>query len=152
MMRRKWATFRRLSPAERRTFFQAAALLPLSVVGLKVVGFRRWQGALARLEPAQPPRADTRAVERVRATARMVELAASRGLSNPTCLPRALVLRLLLRRQGLDARVRIGVRKQGDGLDAHAWVEYQGIVVNDGADVGARFAAFDALNASRQPS
>jgi hypothetical protein len=44
-----------------------------------------------------------------------------------SCLRRAAVLTLLLRRSGHDARVVIGVRRASDGaLEAHAWIACDG--------------------------
>jgi hypothetical protein len=43
-----------------------------------------------------------------------------------TCLRQALLLHWLLRRRGLQPELRIGVRKQGEALDAHAWMELDG--------------------------
>jgi hypothetical protein len=44
-----------------------------------------------------------------------------------TCLRRSAVLVALLRREGCDARVVIGVRRSEDGaLEAHAWVRCDG--------------------------
>ena len=37
----------------------------------------------------------------------------------------------LLEARGIDARLRIGARKEASSLVAHAWVEYDGIVLND---------------------
>ncbi len=45
-----------------------------------------------------------------------------------TCLRRATVLAALLRREGLDAEVVIGVRRSPAGaLEAHAWVSCDGV-------------------------
>jgi hypothetical protein len=150
LIRRKWATFRGLSPSERRLFFHAAALLPLTVLGLKLFGFRRWHSVLQALEPVGSPSLDEAPGDRIRPVVRMVRLAASRGLSNPTCLPRALVLSALLRREGIDARLCIGSRKHGEGLDAHAWVEYEGVAVGEDRDVQTRFRPFEPVNPSGQ--
>jgi hypothetical protein len=49
----------------------------------------------------------------------------------------------LLRRRGIDGALRIGVRKAGDRLEAHAWVAYQGVVLNDRADVNLAYTPFD---------
>jgi hypothetical protein len=47
---------------------------------------------------------------------------------NRTCLRRAAVLAVLLRREGRDARVIIGVRKSPAGeLEGHAWVACDGV-------------------------
>lgn len=45
-----------------------------------------------------------------------------------SCLTRALALNALLRRRGAFSRVVIGVRTTSSGLDAHAWVELDGVV------------------------
>lgn len=42
------------------------------------------------------------------------------------CLPQSLALQALLRRQGLSAELRIGVRRADGKLQAHAWVEHAG--------------------------
>jgi hypothetical protein len=47
-----------------------------------------------------------------------------------TCLRRSLVLTALLRRRGLPATVRFGVRRQAELLLAHAWVECDGALVD----------------------
>ena len=47
-----------------------------------------------------------------------------------TCLRRSLVLTALLRRRGLPATVRFGVRRQAGPLLAHAWVECDGALVD----------------------
>lgn len=50
-----------------------------------------------------------------------------RGIWRHSCLRRAAVLALLLRRSGYDARVVIGVRRDAAGtLEAHAWLACDG--------------------------
>jgi hypothetical protein len=137
-----WSRVWRLSPAERRLLAQALVLLPLTALALWLVGFRRWQAALARWAPlGTPPGGDE--VERGRAAARLVDAAARRGVYRATCLPRSLVLWCLLRRRGIDADLRIGVRKEAGEFQAHAWVEYRGAVLNDAAAVPEQYASFE---------
>ncbi len=47
------------------------------------------------------------------------------------CLQRSLVLHRWLRQAGLSSELRVGVRKDGTELKAHAWIELEGQVVND---------------------
>jgi hypothetical protein len=75
--------------------------------------------------------------------ARLVDAAARRGPYSATCLPRSLTLWWLLRRRGIDSYLRIGVRKAAGRIEAHAWVELRGLVLNDQGDVSQRFAPFD---------
>lgn len=77
-----------------------------------------------------------------------VEVAARRGPWPANCLQRSLVLWFLLRRRGLPAELRIGVRRTpdtgtGGPLLFHAWVEQDGVVLNDAPDMRERFATFD---------
>jgi hypothetical protein len=141
-----WWRVWQLSPAERRLLTQALTLLPLTALALRVVGLGRSQGALARLARVGEFPAGTGAAGLIlqgRATARLVEVAARRGPYRASCLPRSLTLWWLLRRRGIDSDLRIGVHKETGRLEAHAWVELRGVVLNDGDNVRERFAAFD---------
>lgn len=75
---------------------------------------------------------------RVGADARAVRLgvavhrAASYGVFRPRCLVRALALVRLLDAAGIQGgRLRIGVRRDGSRLLAHAWVEHGSLVLAD---------------------
>ncbi len=80
---------------------------------------------------------------RARRHARAVDVAAGNVPFRARCLERSLALWRLLRRRRMAAELRIGVRKSERDLEAHAWVELAGRVVNDRADVHRRYAAFD---------
>ena len=121
-------------------------LLPVTAAGLRLFGFRRWQSVLARWGGARDKRGENPAgelLETARMTARMVSAAERHGLGRPNCLRRSLVLCGLLHREGIPAVLRIGVRKESGGFQAHAWVEYAGAVLNDSDEVHEHYAAFD---------
>ena len=59
-----------------------------------------------------------------------------------TCLTRSLVLTWMLRRRGVRSDLRIGVHLARGTLYAHAWVECDGVPVNDRADIATEFAPF----------
>ena len=74
---------------------------------------------------------DARRAE-ARALARALDRVASHGFSRPLCLARSLALHYLLERRGIQgSEVRVGVRRAGTSLEAHAWVEWQGEVLGD---------------------
>ena len=54
---------------------------------------------------------------------------ASRFVPRATCLAQALAGQRLLAAHGYSSRLRIGVRKDGARLGAHAWLEHQDRVV-----------------------
>lgn len=140
-----FAQFWRLAPAERGLFIRATLLLAVTGLGLRWVSFRRIQRLLGRvnleLGKAHSP-AD--AATQAHKTARLVDAAARHGPYRANCLPTSLVLRYLLLRQGIQADLRVGMRKtDGGGLDAHAWVEHAGQPLIDRADIHQHFAPFD---------
>jgi hypothetical protein len=65
------------------------------------------------------------------------------------CLPQAVAGYCLLRRAGLQPALTLGVAKAAERLDAHAWLECDGMIVT-GADVDARYTAIAAE--ARRPS
>jgi hypothetical protein len=83
----------------------------------------------------------------------MVDVAANHGFYRANCLKRALVLGWFMRRRGIPCEIRIGTRKETgllgeeSGFSAHAWVESDGVVVNDHDGIGEHFAPFhESLN------
>ena len=140
----RWARFWRLETHERRVLVAALWMLPLTRLALVLLGFRRWQTFLTRLVPHSPQPVPADAAARGAMAARMVRAAAREGLGHPNCLSRSLVLWWLLARQGLPAELRIGTRKKDDALEAHAWVELDGVALGEEDDPHAHYAAFDA--------
>lgn len=56
--------------------------------------------------------------------------AATRYVPGAKCLARALATQVLMNRYGYSPELRIGVTKNQTGkLEAHAWIEYQGLVI-----------------------
>ena len=55
------------------------------------------------------------------------------------CLPRSIALSSLLRQQGENAEVCLGVVKRGDALASHAWVEVDGQMVSEPQQVADDF-------------
>ena len=61
-----------------------------------------------------------------------------------SCLVRSRALLGLLRRRGIDAHLRIGVKLEDGALDAHAWVDCEGAPLGQGDDPGAGRAVFES--------
>jgi hypothetical protein len=143
----KWRRFRRRPPEDRTLILRAVLFLALTRAGLRLLGFLRWKRVLVSLS-RRPRLPRILPVEALRETAvraaRAVRSAELHGPANPNCLERSLTLWWLLRRSGVDSELHIGARKEGARLEAHAWVELAGQVLNDGAEVYQRYARFDA--------
>ena len=141
-----WRKFRLLSSWEQRLLVQSLLLLPLNGFALRLLSFRRWQSILARLSRAGDASDESPTetqIQNARLTARTVRVAAWHGAYKAKCLPQSLTLWWLLRRQGIGSDIRFGARKEAGQLEAHAWVELEGIPLNDASDVDQRFKPFE---------
>ena len=78
-------------------------------------------------------------------TARLVRIAAERAPYRAKCLEQSLVLRWLLLRQGIEARILFGARKEDEQMQAHAWVEVNGVALNEDNGVYRHFSPLDEL-------
>jgi hypothetical protein len=142
---RDLAKLRALTGAERRLLIVSCMATPLVALGFSLFGFRRVHAVMSRWpRPAGTPFPTAEAAwARARSAARVVSIAAGSGPVRATCLRRSLLLWWLLRRDGIETSLRVGVNRDGGTLSAHAWVEYRGRPLNDAEDIAARFPAFE---------
>ena len=139
-------------------FFRAVVLLPAISLSLRLRGFGATQESLRNFSVASNPgkcsSENGANGERVKMAVRMVNAAARYGWGQPTCLEKSLVLWSLLRQQGTASSLRIGARKNGGKLEAHAWVECDGVALNEPGNEHRHYATFDAAfpKQSSEPS
>lgn len=132
--RAKWLRLWRRPRAEKWLALQSVVLCLLSVIALRLIGFGRWKGILRNssgrnLAPTTSSRGDVSIAEAYASVVDMVARNLPRGLV--TCLPRSLTLWWLLRRHGVENELRIGVRRDGARIVAHAWVVCYGTVIGE---------------------
>lgn len=129
------ARWRALTPGDRVRLLALALLLPLVDLSLRGWGLRRTQRLLGLdRECADTPIAPE-AASAAQRLAQLAAIAGRRGLYANTCLRQALAVQWWLRRRGLPAQLRIGARRNGETLDAHAWVELAGTPLAQGPDL-----------------
>ena len=140
----KWQRFWRLPAAERSVLIRSLFLVPVTAMALRTIGFRRWTSFLSKFAPQKNAGAATPSdvLDSARGIARMVAAAAKEGIVHGKCLEQSIALWWLLLRRRVPAELRIGVRQSGTGLEAHAWVEIQGNIVNDSEDVLNEYVPF----------
>jgi hypothetical protein len=150
-----WERLRRFSALERpaqELFLRAVVLLPLVALSLRWRGFKTTQAALQRfLSKANPESDGVLAGKDVAVTARMVNAADRHGLVHPSCLAKSLTLWWLLGRQGIPSHLRIGIRKEEEKFEAHAWVECDGTALNEPDEHHHHYSAFDGALSSPPP-
>lgn len=124
------------SAADHRLFVEALVTLGVVRSALGVTSFRRvasWVTRLSGVERVPDPQTVDRIVWLVTATGRMLGC---------LCLVRSMALSRMLARRGVVTELRIGVHTESGVLSAHAWVERDGRVLDDGTDTG-RFHRFE---------
>ena len=139
------ARCRELSFAELRLLARALVVVIAVRAALWVLPFRLTRSCVERLRRPAGPWQDL-ALRRIRQVVWAVE-AASRRVPGATCLTQSLATQIMLGRLGQRSELHLGVARKQDGqLEAHAWVETQGRVVNGGAI--PRFERFARLQKS----
>ena len=136
-----WNTSRKFLqlPWELKRFvLRSALILPMTYAGLGLFGFKRLLTGIRHLAPVGG-RVPDRGPEEIRTYVHLFSAVARRCPLPLKCLGRSVALCWLLRVQGIDAAVHIGVRKEHNSLDAHAWVQFGDLVINDTEDVGEHY-------------
>ena len=145
---RRLHKFIQLSWADRSLLIETAFLVWAVRLALWLLPFRTVASLLGRMVPAAPRPKDQsqdfidRAGQAVMLTSRMVPKA--------TCLTQALATQVLISRHGYEARLHIGVAKNGEErLEAHAWLVSNGrVVIGDRADL-SHFTVLPPLDIGR---
>ncbi len=125
---RRWAPARasRLSAGDWFLLAEAYATVLWAELARRTLPTRRLLASARRARGA----GQAWSADRLRRLARLVEAAANRQPFAVHCLTRSLALAWMLRRRGLAPEVRIGVKYETAALQAHAWVECGGEVLN----------------------
>lgn len=158
-----WSKLLTLSSREKGLLAASLVVLPINGLALQLMSLNRWRSVLSRLAPAgqgsevrgqgsgvRGQRSEVSGeahsgslLDSVSQTARMVRVAASRGPYRGNCLRQSLTLWWLLSRQKIESDIRFGARIDGGKFEAHAWVEFEGLALNEGPDIHHRFKRFE---------
>lgn len=128
-----------LPGAEWVALLEATVLLSAAEIAVRLVSLKTLLALIQRVRRVGSP--STRmSPDRL---AELVEVAARHHVLRPTCLRKALVLYALLAGKGIPAALVLGVARPPSGVEAHAWVEVQGIRL--GSHESERFAPLPAV-------
>ena len=138
---------RSLSLLDYYVLLWATVMLPVTGLRLRSQGFKKvysWADGSSNHHSAMVTDTTGRSTH----LGKMINFVAMNGVYRANCLCRSLVLLRVMQREGLAGELKIGVPKDRNArslsiLDAHAWVESQGTVINDHVDVAQTHARFD---------
>lgn len=135
----RWSDLRRLVSlpgADRWRLIRAALRLLAIDLRLRFRGFAAVSASVERRAAKSKGGGDE---DSIGVWVRAVDVAARHHLYAMPCVPRALALRSLLAEQGIATELRIGVRKEGGELAAHAWIEHRGEPLGEMPLIAERF-------------
>ncbi len=120
-------------PLKRRwNIARAWWTLMLVQFSLNVLPYRYW---LKRLNTAintdHGGSSTVAAQQECKQIAQNIAIAARNHFLNVNCLGRSLALHALCRRAGFRTQIAIGIRKNRGDIQGHAWLEADGVVLND---------------------
>jgi hypothetical protein len=141
-LRQKWSTLWQMSWGDRWVAAQSFVLLPAIALSLSLVGLPTTQRYLAQLSPVVKTTTEVQMTKAL-GMAHSVNRAANHSPLWGNCLKRSLTLWFLLRRQGIESDLCIGVDLQDGQFQAHAWIEYSSHILNDQPTVHQQFKAFE---------
>jgi Transglutaminase-like superfamily len=124
----------------------AVILLPVTAMALRLAGLRRSQRMFSFFllnNPVRKTKQSEATIARALHISRLVGVAVRHGVCGANCLQRSLSLWWILRRNGIYSELYIGTRKEIGLLNAHAWIEVEGVVLNDSNDVRHSYEPFD---------
>jgi hypothetical protein len=134
----------RMGAGDRHLLMMTLILLATIRIGLWLMPFHTILKVLAKISQPSDRLQVTNPIS-VRKIAWAVN-AVSPYVPGVKCLARALATQVLMNRHSLACEFRIGVAKaEGGKLEAHAWIEYQGLVVIGNLQDLSRFMPLPSL-------
>jgi hypothetical protein len=114
-----------------------SAVLAVAIsVGFHVVGVARTQRYVRAWASGRKIRPWTAGPRDLIGSARRAQRAVGRNIGiQGTCLARSMTLWAMLLRFGLATDLRLGMRKRSGSMEGHAWLEYEGVPINESRDV-----------------
>ena len=130
---------------ERKILLMTSILLAAIRLGLWLLPFQKLLALLDKF--SQPSCTKGVSVRKILWSVNVV----SRYMSGVKCLARALTTQVLMKRYGHTPKLQIGVASSDTGnLEAHAWIEFQGIVVMGNLPDISRFVPLPSLEGVKQ--
>lgn len=130
--------FLRLPIGEKKLHFKAMSLVVVTRIGLWLLPYRMVEKSVAFIASRAKMNGDAD-WKLIRSVSSSVK-SCSKYVPHATCLTQALAARTLLRLNGYDSELKIGVVKDAANLAAHAWIEIDGrIVIGKQHDHGRYF-------------
>ena len=131
-----------LSLSEIYVFVSSLLILPYYARLLKLVNLPDLLQSVSSTQIRTPKLVS---YQKARRMGIVVNKATSLLLGTDRCLLRSVLLQRILSRRSIVSELKVGVLPSQTSFKAHAWVEVEGVPVNDRVDVGDQYKPFDSL-------
>ena len=135
---RRLGKLSKFSWRERGLLLESFFLLGIGRFLVIMVPFRRVAPHLGEINGSHPLIFQETDQEHVQQIARWVRFSSRFTPFTSNCFNKALAAHFMLRRRGLSSTLYLGVAKEGQNMEAHAWL-ISGEQIITGADVHERF-------------
>ncbi len=140
VLARKIRTASTLPRKRRWNIARAWLALMLVQVSLNVLPYRYWKRRLnTAIKTDHGGSSTATAQQQCKQIARDIAIAARNHFVNVNCLGRSLALHALCHRAGFTTQIAIGIRKNHGDIEGHAWLEADGVVLNDSVECISAF-------------
>ena len=139
-----------LSAWQWSVLLRSPFIYPFVYVRLRQGGFKQallWVHPDAAKSSGLPPGEE---LQLARETSYALSVGLKYGVWKPNCVTRSVALAWFLSRKAISCDIRIGVpgalnADNAADFTAHAWVETQGMVLNDSQQISQKFQPFDGV-------
>ncbi|MBB6499304.1 lasso peptide biosynthesis B2 protein [Pedobacter cryoconitis] len=125
--------------AYERLFFQTRLLTTLIETNLRFTSLKTTEKLLSFFSKIVPPPDYNTTVVILDKYATIFNQMNQLTFLKGRCLSQSLVMRFLLSRKGISSELKIGVSQSKGRFDAHAWLEKEGVLLNDHPSVIANY-------------
>lgn len=117
--------------AYERMRIKARILTILTEASLRLFGLKKTDVFLSKLAKTKEEPNYRNTVAIIDKYATIFNQMNQQNLLKGRCLSQSLVMRHLLYKEGITSEIRIGIDRKNERFDAHAWLEKEGIPLNE---------------------
>lgn len=111
--------------------------------------YENWKSEIAKLSGINPSTKEFAAPtspDQIKKIIKLSETVARHHIRKMNCLRRCLSQKQMLEKRGFNTKMHIGVCIEQEKLKAHAWLSFQGLIINDNEDVSSRYSELTSVN------
>jgi len=132
--------------ANDRMFFGARMLTIFTETSLRFTSLKTTERILSFLVKKVPPPHEKETIILLDKYATIFNQINQQPDLKGRCLSQSLAMRCLLQRKGITSALKIGAKQMQGNFDAHAWLEREGMPINDHPSVIANYFVLSEVN------